>query len=1155
MRLNPSLLAALPALINIVYCQVLPYNPTQIFISPNDSDILYVFQPSASTASRTQLVALNISGSFGASNISAKVLTSKLPFLKDSTAEIGYSPTLSPSGTIDVYAGPCSSSSSLWVWSPHNASSPSSPSNGSWAEVSTTGSSAIGANFLASSFSFSTLVDASDSEQTRYVFGGMCPTETETNTTTWQSDATYSNAVLALTVSGSSAKISTSTSSGSSPIPEAGFTLTALTPIRSNSSSGVVSQSQNYVLLGGHTDTAFINMSTIGIFSLPEESWSYPSVEPPGSSGNTDLTAKSTSSTAIPDSRSGHTAVLSSDGSAIIVFGGWVGNVETAADPQLAILKLGAGFGGSADWQWEIPTTSGAGLVSGEGIYGHGAVMLPGDVMMVLGGNTIASTSDRIKRAGTGTQVYFLNTTSFAWSSSYTNPSSTGADSSSSSSSSSSTSNGSTNDKKVGLGAGLGIGLAAVAGAVGVYFWYCQRLRRKRAEAREKSPVGIDHGNGNGDFYAGDEPDMQERDAIVPRILPGGSVVSRSMGVERSGYGPLGHETGYEYDEAGTTIIPVPNVDGNHQVPRKPLNPHALRGYHQPSLNASTAYTGFDLGTSHTGHTRSNSHGTAGAIHPIYEADEDVDVTDARSSARGVESSQQQYESVPLVSPMEESGDPFRDPTPNSLSRNQAWARSQSSRGHLTPSPERLTPEDRQREVDSWVADWTAADAFTSSRNGRLSPSKDSMTGRTVSDLSERSAIAASGLLRNPSINARNNSIKTVVNPSTGSWNPFATLSSAPNWNGMHGNGTMAYDPYRTGNGNGNVSPTSIRSGPPVSSGSGTSTFNTAHTSQSNHNPNQGSSFTVLRAEGHSLLPRPKDMSREEGSPSKHKAAAFTRRKEGGWLGSLRRVFHAGDDEWVSIDGSSASDHSSPTRQNHSPSFSGNGSPTRTGYYIPELEDGTAPRRTVSASSAMLWRRKQGRDDWQDSVQASDVMGQRSNTLTGAFPPVPQGDGRGNGESNGKPNVDDEEWDIEKAVQSRLVQVMFTVPKDKLRVVNGGPADNDDDKSDAASFLDKGRESKGKSFEVPNQPQASVEPVPRSKTPLLSDLALAEASAWQPPPAVEEGIGSRIEGRQPGEVVGRTPELKPTSTPSRPGSPGRKSRVLEMVEKMERDKF
>lgn len=47
----------------------------------------------------------------------------------------------------------------------------------------------------------------------------------------------------------------------------------------------------------------------------------------------------------------------------------------------------------------------------------------------------------------------------------------------------------------------------------------------------------------------------------------------------------------------------------------------------------------------------------------------------------------------------------------------------------------------------------------------------------------------------------------------------------------------------------------------------------------------------------------------------------------------------------------------------------------------------------------------------------------------GAVRPTNLGGGEGGGDS-------DDEWDIERAVENRVVQVMFTVPKEKLRVVN-----------------------------------------------------------------------------------------------------------------------
>lgn len=63
----------------------------------------------------------------------------------------------------------------------------------------------------------------------------------------------------------------------------------------------------------------------------------------------------------------------------------------------------------------------------------------------------------------------------------------------------------------------------------------------------------------------------------------------------------------------------------------------------------------------------------------------------------------------------------------------------------------------------------------------------------------------------------------------------------------------------------------------------------------------------------------------------------------------------------------------------------------------------------------MLWQKRQGAKDW-------DVEG---------------GDQRE--ESRNEHDANDEEWDVESAVERRVVQVMFTVPKEKLRVVNKGP--------------------------------------------------------------------------------------------------------------------
>ena len=140
-----------------------------------------------------------------------------------------------------------------------------------------------------------------------------------------------------------------------SPIAEAGYTVTPLQRTSSTTSRGVVVQQESFLFIGGHTQTAFLNMSTLALFSLPQASWSYISVGATVDTGRTDLAIRDTTEI---EPRSGHSAVMSSDGSKIIVYGGWVGDTSTPADPQLAILEVGEDYGGSGGWTWSIPVSS-----------------------------------------------------------------------------------------------------------------------------------------------------------------------------------------------------------------------------------------------------------------------------------------------------------------------------------------------------------------------------------------------------------------------------------------------------------------------------------------------------------------------------------------------------------------------------------------------------------------------------------------------------------------------------------------------------------------------------------------------------------------------------------------------------------------------------
>jgi hypothetical protein len=87
------------------------------------------------------------------------------------------------------------------------------------------------------------------------------------------------------------------------------------------------------------------------------------------------------------------------------------------------------------------------------------------------------------------------------------------------------------------------------------------------------------------------------------------------------------------------------------------------------------------------------------------------------------------------------------------------------------------------------------------------------------------------------------------------------------------------------------------------------------------------------------------------------------------------------------------------------------------------------PRRSVSAS-AELFRRKQGAKDWGAGNRVSREL-----------------TGRATRDDFGLDGIldlaEDDDWDVEGAAENRRVQVTFTVPKEKLRVVNATADDLD----------------------------------------------------------------------------------------------------------------
>ncbi|KAI1409422.1 hypothetical protein F5Y13DRAFT_203607 [Hypoxylon sp. FL1857] len=916
--------------------QTLPFIPTSIFIPESKpapaednatADVAYIFSPQGDWV---DLLALNFSSNLQASSLPFQTLSSNVPFLD--TNHTAFTPSLADNGSLIVYAGDCSSpaSSEIWTFNP----SPDGDDSSSWAKASTSLASGsdtlqVGPGFLGSGFSFSNILGPNLSPAITYVYGGMCP-DTTSKITVPQSNATYSNQMIKISPSGvNTGQFTVSpVSTKGPPVPEAGFTFTGLSPSISNRSA-VITQQINYVLLGGHTQYAFINMSTVAIWSLPEESWSFISgIDIAGSgSANTELAVKSTIHSI--DSRSGHTAVLSEDGTSLIILGGWVGDLTQAASPQLAILKIGASYGGTGDWQWVVPDAQPA----GPGVYGHGAALLPGNIMMVYGGYTIPPAGTKVKRQDSGGSVpMFLNLTSMSWSNQYTNPqyAETGQGS---------TAPGASNDaeKRLGLGLGLGLGIAAIIIAASFYLVYRRRLEHRRtiresairALAQDTSRflphddemIETDHAGG-GWYTGGPDPYMRG---------------SRSLGYQslQTGRGSLDYSQNH-YSWFGGMSMPPP------QVARKPLP--RRNTYDPPSA----------------------------VIHPIIEADEDGSLHDGDITS----------EPVSPVRDTNPSGrrdsDPFLTPTHEKL-ENISFP--PPSRASQTPSPENRRRTTTDPEVQDWMSDVEAMDALISgrgaARSSQPSPTKRGDDSRTESNISEANRGDLAGV-------SRSGSVRDHLRAGFG----VAAAALA-----------AALDEGRGGS----------------SSSSSAPSYNTAR-----------SSFPALQAEGPGLLMgRSRDRDRDDdwmpGSPSKSKG-----RLRRSWFGSLRRVF------------SGSTPSQSPPESPDKDAF-GEGS---------DFDMRLGGLSGIAAGG--LLRRKSGRGDWEglELDQGNRGYGKgKGKGVAGAM-----------GEEKSAPEDEDDEWDIEKAVERRLVQVMFTVPREPLRVVNAEP---DVESGEDVALVDPGEEESG----------------------------------------------------------------------------------------------
>ena len=1007
---NKSVPWSLLALLRVVLADVsLPYNPTTVLTWKNSTTV-YILQGSSSNPDQGTLQVVDVSGEFSSNKLSSKTLSQTLPFLNSDTL-VPYVPIIDGAGNLTVISGSCtagSASTKIWRYS------------GGWKEYSTSATqlsvsgNLTGVNYLSNGVAFSADVSNTVAGEDFYVFGGMCP-ESNSTTATWQGSAQYSQTMLAYASGDQDTYDITNTAARGPPIAEAGFTMTGLTPtFRVNATGAAQTQQQDFLLLGGHTQDAFLNTSQVALFSLPQNSWSFLPVQQPSAS-RTDLAARSSDVTAV-EPRSGHTAILSEDGSKIIVVGGWVGEVTNPAQPQLAVLNLGSEYGGdeAEAWTWTVPSQSGSGIAEGTGIYGHGAAMLPGGVIMIVGGYTIpaASSSRFVRRQSQASdQVLLFNATSNSWITSYTNPSYTVQASSSSSGSGAL----SKTSQQAGLGLGLGLGVLVLVLCILAYFWYARRLKKKREERQAALIHSVD-----GSFMALDQPFLDHGSVHDRRNGPYAAVEDGTQQMQQA------NATGLFMN------VPSPTRGLRTSVASRPYSYHQAARYDESRVNQGS-----------------------GNIHPILERqDEDElersstprdpfldpsptlepgQVRDRFSTAEAkLQELQRVLHSGTASSPIY---DPFGDPHPNPLGSHPNspeshhvetlrrvptyMARDNVIERKPVPSAHDMNWEVIEHDDDEPSGSSSGPSSGPASWTGRMSPTKtDDRTSSTLSDRSTRSHTSTNSITRTMSTRtgalmaaafarqeAENTPATSPHETRTGTMTTTASSSGRKSPYYFYGAHTESQRKSKRESKKPVLEPIQ-------NADKSTESFMTAH-----------SSFIGLQQEGKALLGGTPVFDRDDpyqralaahgmsgpGQKSEAEASSAPHRRQG-WMGSIRRALDTAGRSFSMTSQSKQNGHDEPGQRTSS------SSPTRS--HKPTISVSDAPRRTVSDGGALL-KQKRGQKDW-------DAMD----------PYHDQGDWGEEARTSLEAREAEDEWDVEGAAAKRDFQVMFTVPKSRLRVVN-----------------------------------------------------------------------------------------------------------------------
>jgi hypothetical protein len=901
----------------------IPYPTSSVFLSAqHNNSLAYILRPSAT--GETEFLSLNLSSSIDAQNLSYNTLLKNTPFYNDEQNS-SFVSAIDDQGCVTVYTGNCHSVSDdpiLWKFQPDSANG---DGNGTWNKSPvTTRDTKAAPNYLAAGFTFSS--SRHPKESSMYVFGGMCPFTNSTDET-WVSAANYSQSMVVL---GPHPYYSTKhtaaiTGTRAPPIAEAGM---AVVPLQPSYSTGSKVKRQDFLFIGGHTKEAFLNMSQLAIFSLPQQSWSFVSAVS-DSEPRTELAVRDI---APVEPRSGHTAVLSEDGTKVFVVGGWVGNETVPADPQFAVLDLAEGFGGATEWTWMTPSPEGLGITQGAGIFGHGAAMLPGGVMMISGGYSIPKSS--LKRASMtaqpNSQVHLYNVTSNSWVTTYRNPAAKFSNAPTAHNHKLSSS------QKAGLGVGLGIGLPAAIVII-LCAWNYHRKRRVKSK-RDSQLRELALGAERAHFWA--RGDLDQASSIRSSGMSEKRVPSEYHWPANRGQG-----TRSSWNDHGEGAAERTGLLRDHPGPVKNNRPPVI-----PPVNRLLSSRRSDA---------------ISDIPPIDEREEHEADFQERLMA-----------TIPqgAGTTTERPEDPFSN-TPYATPRSTIFGVG------LGPF------YSRRKDIDS------------------VDPEFAQKSERTTADLSDKSA--------------------------------HSFESSRPVGRVLQARAMLADRPLSWGSGRQSLeyqAAVSTHSDPdniaPSEKSVSADSFSTAPSNMSHRqSENESLLFDALDP----LTPLTPS---EPSSPSK--LPRESKPKASDWvMNTMRRA--------LTMSRRSPDDKPDPSFSEANTAHRASGIDRRStiiesGQQTPGSGLST-PRRAVSAS-AELFRRKQGAKDWNARKRVSDdVFNTAQSTRDDIFVGAPGY--LGNDDVAGDDEEDVHDWDVEGAAAGRRVQVAFTVPRERLHVVNATAGDMD----------------------------------------------------------------------------------------------------------------